>query len=60
LDKYAYPFCDANHLEDDIQNYFNEEITSTIRRLYRDTGNMDNYFGKQSIIKPPLDRRKVA
>lgn len=31
-----YPLGDAIHVEDHIQDYFNEEMATTIRRLYRD------------------------
>lgn len=34
--KYKYPFGNAINREHDIQEYFNDEIASTIKRLYRD------------------------
>lgn len=39
--RYKYPFGDATHVDDDIQEYFNE-IAIPIRGLYRDVGDMDN------------------
>ena len=29
-------------------------------RLYRDVGDMNNYFGSPSIIRPPLDQRRIV
>ncbi|CUM68572.1 uncharacterized protein PRCAT00006299001 [Priceomyces carsonii] len=57
---YAYPFGDANQVEGDIQEYFNEQLASTIKLLYRDICGLSSYFGKPSIIRPPLDRRRVV
>lgn len=56
--KYRYPFEDAIHVEQALQEYFNE-IAIPIRGLYRDVGDMDNYFGSPSIIRPPLDQRRT-
>ncbi|MDN6749727.1 MAG: DUF3698 domain-containing protein [Staphylococcus equorum] len=58
--KYVYPFGDASHVEDHIQQYFNEEIAGTIKRLYRDVSGKDNYFGKPSMIRSLLDRKRVV
>lgn len=57
---YGYPFGDASHVEDHIQEYFNREIAGTIDRLYRHVGGKDNYFGKPSMIRALLDRKKIV
>ncbi|CUM50715.1 unnamed protein product [Debaryomyces fabryi] len=58
--EYRYPFGDASRVEHDIQVSFNEEIAGTIKRLYRDVGDRQNYFGSESIIRPPLNQRKIV
>ncbi|CAR65727.1 DEHA2D19404p [Debaryomyces hansenii CBS767] len=55
--EYAYPRGDAMHIEQAIQEYFNE-IAIPIKGLYRDVGDTNNYFGSPSIIRPPLDRKR--
>ena len=55
--EYAYPRGDAMHMEQAIQEYFNE-IAIPIKGLYRDVGDTNNYFGSPSIIRPTLDQQK--
>ena len=57
---YRYPLGDAMHVEQAIQQYFDRDIAGTIDQLYRDVGDMDNYFGSPSIIRPPLDQRRIV
>lgn len=47
------------HVEQSIQEYFNE-IAIPVRGLYRDVGDRCNYFGNPSIIRPPLDQRRMV
>ena len=56
--EYRYPLGDAIHVEQAIQEYFNE-IAIPIKGLYRDVGDTDNYFGSPSIIRPTLDQRRI-
>jgi len=57
--RYRYPLGDAMHVEHDIQEYFNERIAPTLTDLFGDLGDMDNYFGNPSIVRPPLDQRRI-
>jgi hypothetical protein len=57
---YPYPLGNPMHVEEAIQQYFDREIAGTIDQLYRDVGDMDNYFGSPSIIRPPLDQRRIV
>ena len=57
--EYAYPRGDAMHIEQAIQEYFNE-IAIPIEGLYRDVGDTNNYFGSPSIIRPTLDQRRIV
>ena len=45
-------------MEQTIQEYFNE-IAIPIRQLYRDVGDVNNYFGSPSIVRPALDQRRI-
>ncbi|CAG84283.2 DEHA2A00242p [Debaryomyces hansenii CBS767] len=56
---YPYPSGDAMHVEQAIQEYFNE-IAIPIKGLYRDVGDTNNYFGSPSIIRPTLDQRRIV
>ena len=56
---YPYPLGDAMHVEQAIQEYFNE-IAIPIKGLYRDVGDTNNYFGSPSIIRPTLDQRRIV
>lgn len=47
-------------MESDIQQYCGREIAGTIDRLYRGICDIDNYFDKRSIIRPPLDGKRVV
>ena len=58
--KYVYPFGDAGHVEDHIQEYFNWRIAPIICDFYRDIGGNDNHFGKPSMTRPPLDRKRIV
>ena len=57
--KYNYPLGDAIHVEDHIQRYFSRQIEDTTDSLYRELGSKDHFFGKPSIIRPPLDRTRT-
>ncbi|CUM66616.1 uncharacterized protein PRCAT00004287001 [Priceomyces carsonii] len=59
LKRYAYPFGDATHVEGDIQRYFDEGIGGSINTLYREICGKYHKFGKPTIIRPPLDRRRI-
>ena len=57
--KYSYPLGDAMYVEHDIQRYFDGKIAPGIDELFRNMGGKNHYFGKPSIIRPPLERRRV-
>ncbi|CUM48469.1 uncharacterized protein AC631_01088 [Debaryomyces fabryi] len=57
--KYSYPLGDAMHVENDIQRYFDKYIAREIDELYRNMGGEHHYFGKPSIIRPPLERKRI-
>ncbi|CUM67603.1 uncharacterized protein PRCAT00005303001 [Priceomyces carsonii] len=55
---YRYPFG-ATNVEGDIQEYFETEIARTLHYFFCDISGMDHYFGRPSIVRPPLDRRRI-
>ncbi|CUM57513.1 unnamed protein product [Debaryomyces tyrocola] len=57
---YRYPLGDAMHVEQAIQRYFNGKIADPLNDLFQDVGDTDNYFGSPSIIRPPLDQRRIV
>ncbi|CUM67604.1 uncharacterized protein PRCAT00005304001, partial [Priceomyces carsonii] len=56
---YRYPFGDATNAEDVIQRYFDGKIADSINELYHDICDRNHYFGRTSILRPPLDRRRI-
>ncbi|CUM48170.1 unnamed protein product [Debaryomyces fabryi] len=58
--EYRYPLGDAVRVEQAIQRYFNGKIADPLNDLFQDLGDMDNYFGNSSIIRSPLDQRKIV
>ncbi|CUM68455.1 uncharacterized protein PRCAT00006180001 [Priceomyces carsonii] len=59
LKRYAYPFGDATNVEGDIQEYFDQKIADSINTLYGEIYGKYHKFGKPTIIRPPLDRRRI-
>ena len=55
---YRYPLGDAKHVEQAIQQYFDRLFLLYIDQLYRDVGDMDNYFGKSSNNKTAIGSNK--
>jgi Uma2 family endonuclease len=42
-----------------IQKYFNERIAPTLKDFFRETCSRNHYFGKKSIVRPPLDQQRI-
>lgn len=56
---YRYTLGDAMNREHYIEQNFDREIAGTIDRLYCDVGDVDNYIGNPSIVRPLLDQRRI-
>ena len=60
LEEYVYPVGNAAHVEGDIQDYFDRQISYTIEILYQEICGISHKFGRSSsILRPPLNRSSI-
>ena len=56
LRSYRYPLGNPQHVEQNIQYYFNGTICVPINDLYQDVCSVHHYFGNASYLRPPLNK----
>ena len=54
--QYNYPLGNPQHVEQNIQYYFNGTICVPINDIYQDICGVHHYFGNASYLRPPLNK----